>query len=89
MAIQKTDDKTLGCTVWCWGYISLIYIQNSSSDWDDPRLYTLTALRRRGVPSAAINSFCAGLGVTGALGAVDPTMLDAYVRDALNVTAPR
>ncbi|KOB76445.1 Uncharacterized protein OBRU01_02082 [Operophtera brumata] len=48
------------------------------NDWDDPRLYTLTALRRRGVPSAAINSFCAGLGVTGALGAVDPTMLDAY-----------
>ncbi|XP_026326443.1 probable glutamine--tRNA ligase isoform X2 [Hyposmocoma kahamanoa] len=59
------------------------------NDWDDPRLYTLTALRRRGVPAAAINKFCAGLGVTGALGAVDPTMLDAAVRDVLNVTAPR
>ncbi|CAH2063176.1 unnamed protein product, partial [Iphiclides podalirius] len=59
------------------------------NDWDDPRLYTLTALRRRGVPAAAVNSFCAGLGVTGAVGAVDPTMLDAAVRDALNVTAPR
>ncbi|XP_049865211.1 probable glutamine--tRNA ligase isoform X2 [Pectinophora gossypiella] len=58
-------------------------------DWDDPRLYTLTALRRRGVPAGAINSFCAGLGVTGAVGAVDPTMLDAAVRDALNVSAPR
>ncbi|KAJ0179362.1 hypothetical protein K1T71_005074 [Dendrolimus kikuchii] len=58
-------------------------------DWDDPRLYTLTALRRRGIPPAAINSFCAGLGVTGALGTVDPTMLDAAVRDVLNVTAPR
>ncbi|RVE45973.1 hypothetical protein evm_009376 [Chilo suppressalis] len=59
------------------------------NDWDDPRLYTLTALRRRGLPAAAINSFCAGLGVTGALGAVDPSMLDAAVRDVLNITAPR
>ncbi|KAL4708789.1 hypothetical protein ACJJTC_011753 [Scirpophaga incertulas] len=59
------------------------------NDWDDPRLYTLTALRRRGVPAAAINSFCAGLGVTGALGAVDPAMLDAAVRDNLNLTAAR
>ncbi|XP_075972930.1 glutaminyl-tRNA synthetase [Anticarsia gemmatalis] len=58
-------------------------------DWDDPRLYTLTALRRRGVPAGAINSFCAALGVTGALGAVDPAMLDAAVRDLLNVSAPR
>ncbi|XP_013135252.1 PREDICTED: probable glutamine--tRNA ligase [Papilio polytes] len=59
------------------------------NDWDDPRLYTLTALRRRGVPAAAVNSFCAALGVTGAVGAVDPVMLDAAVRDVLNVTAPR
>ncbi|XP_046978596.1 probable glutamine--tRNA ligase [Vanessa cardui] len=59
------------------------------NDWDDPRLFTLTALRRRGVPAAAINAFCAALGVTGAVGAVDPSMLDAAVRDALNATAPR
>ncbi|KPJ16945.1 putative glutaminyl-tRNA synthetase [Papilio machaon] len=59
------------------------------NDWDDPRLYTLTALRRRGVPAAAVNSFCAGLGVTGAVCAVDPIMLDAAVRDVLNSTAPR
>ena len=29
------------------------------SDWDDPRLFTLPALRRRGFPAKAINSFCA------------------------------
>ncbi|XP_052758353.1 probable glutamine--tRNA ligase isoform X2 [Galleria mellonella] len=58
-------------------------------DWDDPRLYTLTALRRRGVPPAAINAFCASLGVTGAIAAVDPAALDAATRDLLNVTAPR
>jgi len=58
-------------------------------DWDDPRLFTLTALRRRGFPPEAINSFCARMGVTGAQSVVDPMMLEASVRDVLNETAPR
>lgn len=58
-------------------------------DWDDPRLFTLTALRRRGFPPEAINNFCAQLGVTGAQSTVDPSMLEAFVRDILNSTAPR
>lgn len=58
-------------------------------DWDDPRLFTLTALRRRGYPSAAIRMFCAQMGLTGANTAVDPVMLEAAVRDVLNTTAPR
>ncbi|XP_045465828.1 probable glutamine--tRNA ligase [Harmonia axyridis] len=58
-------------------------------DWDDPRLFTLTALRRRGFPAEAINNFCAQLGVTGAQSTVDPSMLEAYVRDYLNHVAPR
>ena len=58
-------------------------------DWDDPRLFTLTALRRRGFPSEAINNFCARMGVTGAQATVDPAMLEAVVRDTLNTTAKR
>lgn len=58
-------------------------------DWDDPRLFTLTALRRRGFPSQAIRNFCAQMGLTGAQSTVDPALLDACVRDVLNVTAPR
>ncbi|XP_017079935.1 probable glutamine--tRNA ligase [Drosophila eugracilis] len=58
-------------------------------DWDDPRLFTLTALKRRGFPAEAINNFCAQMGVTGAQIAVDPAMLEAAVRDVLNITAPR
>jgi len=58
-------------------------------DWDDPRLFTLTALRRRGFPAEAINNFCARMGVTGAQVSVDPMMLDAVVRDHLNLSAPR
>lgn len=58
-------------------------------NWDDPRLFTLTALRRRGFPPEAINNFCAQMGVTGAQSSVDPSALEASVRDVLNVTAPR
>ena len=58
-------------------------------DWDDPRLFTLTALRRRGFPADAINNFCARMGVTGAQATVDPGMLEAVVRDNLNITAKR
>lgn len=58
-------------------------------DWDDPRLYTLTALRRRGFPADAINRFCARMGVTGAQTVVDPQMLESEVRSVLNESAPR
>ncbi|XP_012939846.1 glutamine--tRNA ligase [Aplysia californica] len=58
-------------------------------DWDDPRLFTLTALRRRGFPAEAINYFCAKVGVTMAQTCIDPSMLEACVREVLNVTAQR
>ncbi|CAL2038876.1 unnamed protein product [Caenorhabditis brenneri] len=59
------------------------------NDWDDPRLFTLTALRRRGIPSEAINRFVAKLGLTMSQMVIDPHVLDATVRDYLNVHAPR
>ena len=58
-------------------------------DWDDPRLITLTALRRRGFPPEAINNFCAKIGVTGAQMVLDPSVLEAEVRSYLNASAPR
>ncbi|XP_030374880.1 probable glutamine--tRNA ligase [Scaptodrosophila lebanonensis] len=69
--------------------IAKLITERIVSDWDDPRLFTLTALRRRGFPAEAINNFCAQMGVTGAQIAVDPSMLEAAVRDVLNVSAPR
>ncbi|KOC59075.1 putative glutamine--tRNA ligase [Habropoda laboriosa] len=69
--------------------ISKLIEEGIVSDWDDPRLFTLTALRRRGFPSEAINNFCAQMGVTGAQAVVDPSVLEACVRDVLNVTASR
>ncbi|XP_067908316.1 glutamine--tRNA ligase isoform X2 [Heterodontus francisci] len=58
-------------------------------DWDDPRLFTLTALRRRGFSPEAINNFCAKVGVTVAQTTTEPHLLESCVRDVLNETAPR
>lgn len=69
--------------------IAKLITEKIVQDWDDPRLFTLSALRRRGFPAEAINNFCAQMGVTGAQATVDPAMLEASVRDVLNVTAAR
>lgn len=57
--------------------------------WDDPRLYTLAALRRRGFPASAINRFVEELGITTASSIVDVKRLDNCVRDELNRTTLR
>ncbi|KAI8905924.1 tRNA synthetases class I, catalytic domain-containing protein [Gorgonomyces haynaldii] len=57
--------------------------------WDDPRLYTLAALKRRGFTPEAINAFARELGVTTAVTTVPPERLENYVRDHLNQVAPR
>jgi len=59
------------------------------NDWDDPRLFTLSALRRRGYPPEAINMFCAKVGVTMAQTTTDISLLESCVRTVLNLTAPR
>ncbi|CAG8632359.1 14781_t:CDS:2, partial [Funneliformis caledonium] len=57
--------------------------------WDDPRLYTLPALRRRGVPPEAINGFVQDLGVTTSNSTIQVTRFDKYVRDYLDFHVPR
>ncbi|KAF9429831.1 hypothetical protein BGZ76_001093 [Entomortierella beljakovae] len=56
---------------------------------DDPRLYTLPAMRRRGVPPKAINNFIHTLGVTKADTVIESSRLNSFIRDYLNNTAPR
>ncbi|EAS34759.3 glutaminyl-tRNA synthetase [Coccidioides immitis RS] len=58
-------------------------------DWDDPRLYTLIALRRRGFPPGAILSFVNQLGVTKAKINVQVVKLEQTVRQYLETTVPR
>lgn len=57
--------------------------------WDDPRMPTLSGLRRRGYPAAAIRSFCKGLGITKFKGTTDIALLEHEVRGYLNEVAPR
>ncbi|KAF4601983.1 hypothetical protein EYR40_005184 [Pleurotus pulmonarius] len=57
--------------------------------WDDPRLYTLISLRRRGVPPGAIISFVSTLGVSTAVTSIEVARFDHAVRQYLESTAPR
>ena len=57
--------------------------------WDDPRLLTLSGLRRRGVTAAAINAFCRDIGVTRSEGEVHPHRLEHFVRADLDANSPR
>ena len=57
--------------------------------WDDPRLPTIRALRRRGYPSAAISDFCSFIGVGKTNSRHQIELLESFVRDELNRTALR
>jgi glutaminyl-tRNA synthetase len=59
------------------------------SGWDDPRMPTLSGLRRRGVPAAAVRNFVKSVGVARANSTVDVGMLEHAIRDELNRTAAR
>ena len=57
--------------------------------WDDPRMPTLSGLRRRGVPPEALREFCARIGLARADATVEYAMLEFCVREYLNAHAPR
>ena len=57
--------------------------------WDDPRMPTISGLRRRGIPASAIRRFCETIGVTKHNSLTDVALLEHAVRDELNRTAPR
>ena len=59
------------------------------SGWNDPRMVTLSGMRRRGYPAAAIRDFCERIGVSKAYSVVDYGLLESCVRDRLNADAPR
>jgi len=59
------------------------------SGWDDPRMPTISGLRRRGYSSSSIRKFCEVIGVTKHNSLSDVALLEHAVRDDLNKTSPR
>lgn len=59
------------------------------SGWDDPRMPTLTGMRRRGYTPEAIRTFCANIGVSKTNGIVEFQLLEHYLREDLNSRALR
>lgn len=59
------------------------------SGWDDPRMPTISAMRRRGYTSKAIRDFCERIGVAKRDNMIDLSLLEFFVREDLNKTAFR
>jgi len=69
--------------------IAKLVEDNYVRGWDDPRLYTIIALRRRGIPPGAIRAFIAELGVADTFSIIQVVRLETVVRKYLEVTVPR
>ena len=63
--------------------------ENHVSGWDDPRMPTISGLRRRGYPPEAIRDFCERIGITKKDSQIDVGVLENCVREALDFSAPR
>jgi glutaminyl-tRNA synthetase len=57
--------------------------------WDDPRMPTISGIRRRGYTPEAIRNFCAAIGASKTTGSIELAMLEHFVREDLNKRAPR
>lgn len=57
--------------------------------WDDPRMPSISGIRRRGFPPAAVREFCARIGITKKDAWIEMAVLENCVRDNLNENAPR
>ncbi|MCK4654999.1 MAG: glutamine--tRNA ligase, partial [Candidatus Cloacimonetes bacterium] len=63
--------------------------KNYITGWDDPRMPTLSGLRRRGYTPQSIRNFCDRIGLAKADSTVDIALLEYFIREELNRTAPR
>lgn len=79
----------LSNTVMSKRYLKKLVDEGVVSGWDDPRMPTLSGVRRRGYTPEAIRDFCERIGVAKAVSEVDVRLLEHCVREDLNAHAPR
>ena len=76
-------------TVMSKRYLRRLVEEGYVSGWDDPRMPTLVAMRRRGYPAEAVKDFIDRVGVAKADSTVEGSLLEHCVREALGDIAPR
>jgi glutaminyl-tRNA synthetase len=88
---QQIEFDRLGLTYTLLSKRKLLTLvqENRVSGWDDPRMPTLSGMRRRGYTPEAIRNFCAAIGVSKTNGTLELAMLEHFVREDLNKRAPR
>ncbi|AUX92777.1 glutamine--tRNA ligase [Mixta gaviniae] len=69
--------------------LNLLVTEKVVEGWDDPRMLTVSGLRRRGYTAASIREFCRRIGVTKQDNIVEMASLESCIRDDLNENAPR
>ncbi|MEL6863358.1 MAG: glutamine--tRNA ligase/YqeY domain fusion protein [Bacteroidota bacterium] len=69
--------------------LKLLVEEGIVTGWDDPRMPTLSGLRRKGYPPMAIRTFCDKVGVAKRDNLIDVALLESCVRDELNQSATR
>lgn len=69
--------------------LNQLVTENIVEGWDDPRMPTVSGLRRRGYTAASIREFCQRIGVTKQDNNVEMMALEACIREDLNENAPR
>ncbi|WP_350304907.1 glutamine--tRNA ligase [Photorhabdus viridis] len=69
--------------------LNLLVTDKIVEGWDDPRMPTISGLRRRGYTAASIREFCRRIGVTKQDNNVEMAALESCIRDDLNENAPR
>jgi len=69
--------------------LKLLVDSNHVNGWNDPRMPTISGLRRRGYTAASIRNFCEHIGVSKVNSLIDISILESSIRDDLNNIAPR
>jgi glutaminyl-tRNA synthetase len=69
--------------------LNTLVTENKIDGWDDPRMPTVSGLRRRGVPAIAIREFAERIGVTKKATVIEMGVLESCIREELDANAPR